>query len=792
LEGKPAAGKVGSHVTSGFARVMLRHLNSDLEHVSKKGGGARYKLRKELVSSIRLNACHAAARTALNRLDRGTTLNVLALAIAEAVEDTIKWNLWRKPRVGGPSAKAEEQKFWRALSHHNFSAVRAFLARREAAVAAHRSEKWEGQDRTHIGGLFVAYLEAAGLVVKAQVSEKGRRAAWKVSLTAKGDGIYQTAAETLIARARSHPMIIRPLDWTDTSGGGFLCSGASYGGSPGLPKGLQPLPLVRFDHEQGTTLETKLKAADLSTVYAGLNALQRSAWHVNRGVLRVVETLAAREEEIPGITTSEPAIPDNLSDEDAADPQKLSESKAKKAEAYSDREAARSRRRAQATALSTASKYARYPAIYFAHNVDFRGRAYPVSDALSPQGDDLQRGLLEFSTGEPLTREGVGWLQVRLANCWGHGEDKKPFPERRAWTEGNLTAIRAAARKPYDRDSLWRSADDPCQFLAACFAWKAFEDDPKSECRLPVYLDGSCSGLQHWSAVIGDRGTAEAVNVLPANAPRDLYREVAEETVRRLQASADPWARVWLNWNKIDRKILKGAVMVLPYGATKQGQPRRLLDAVKERMRKEKSEPFWKDHKEAWSAARFLSDVVWEVMTRVLARPVEAMEWTKNIVRAVKAKNARVAWTAPSGLPVVLDYRKPDAGQPVRPYSDAWKAPPTLRHYQLSERIDWKKTINSVSPNFIHSLDASHLLQSLKRAREEGVRNLAAVHDAFATTPNKTGKLHRVLREEFAALYATCDAHLALLSQNAPNVPPGKTFNEFKPQAIASSEYLFS
>ena len=50
---------------------------------------------------------------------------------------------------------------------------------------------------------------------------------------------------------------------------------------------------------------------------------------------------------------------------------------------------------------------------YFPYNLDFRGRAYPMSPHLSPTGDDTARGLLMYATPKPLGASGLRWLKVR-------------------------------------------------------------------------------------------------------------------------------------------------------------------------------------------------------------------------------------------------------------------------------------------------------------------------------------------------------------------------------------------
>jgi len=38
--------------------------------------------------------------------------------------------------------------------------------------------------------------------------------------------------------------------------------------------------------------------------------------------------------------------------------------------------------------------------LYFPHNMDFRGRVYPISPHLNHMGDDINRGLLKFAKGK--------------------------------------------------------------------------------------------------------------------------------------------------------------------------------------------------------------------------------------------------------------------------------------------------------------------------------------------------------------------------------------------------------
>jgi DNA-directed RNA polymerase len=46
---------------------------------------------------------------------------------------------------------------------------------------------------------------------------------------------------------------------------------------------------------------------------------------------------------------------------------------------------------------------------------------------------------------------------------------------------------------------------------------------------LPVHMDGSCNGLQHYAALGRDEAGGRAVNLLPSNTPQDVYKVRLQE-----------------------------------------------------------------------------------------------------------------------------------------------------------------------------------------------------------------------------------------------------------------------
>ena len=93
--------------------------------------------------------------------------------------------------------------------------------------------------------------------------------------------------------------------------------------------------------------------------------------------------------------------------------------------------------------INVAKAFRNMSKIYFPHTLDFRGRLYPIPPHLNHMGADISRGLLEFSEGRPLGKNGYKWLKIHLANKMG--KDKMSFPDRLMYVESMWGVIEACA-----------------------------------------------------------------------------------------------------------------------------------------------------------------------------------------------------------------------------------------------------------------------------------------------------------------------------------------------------------
>ena len=788
-------------------------------------GGSLLRVLKDLDATV---VCAAAARAALNRMSRPTKLTALAARIGEALEDELRWHRWEK--INKRQAEEVRKRVNQSRSPHQRRAALAGFARRWERKAL--AEAWTKHRTVGIGIRFIDYLVQLGVFEMTKIASRSmvkKSAAHAVRLTAQAAEWAKDMGDFLaISRPLSWPLVIPPVPWTGTSGGGFHFREGIF--HPSMPMALRPLNLVRRASKEQRAMLAK---ADLSTVYAGVNAAQATAWRINPRVYGVMRKLMERGTDAPGITALDPReVPGRLSDEEAADKEGLIAHKNEIRKAKTANAKMISKRFAQHRVFATADRFVSYPAIYFAYNLDFRGRVYACSDDLSPQGNDLQRGLLEFAEGDPLDAEGLRWLRVHLANTYG--VDKVSFRERERWAEKHYEMILACADDPMECEE-WHAADQPWQFLAACFAFADYSQDAHAVVRVPVMLDGSCSGIQHYAAILRDEDAGREVNLVPGDKPGDLYRVVADRIMEKLKTMpAEVWegsgkakkrvktfAAEWRSFG-IDRKITKRSVMVLPYGGTFLSNLDYVRDAVRDQV-ESRGVPSWLTEDNEQEAYVALAKIVWAAMHDVVKGPIEGMKYVRRVVKtwAREAPTKKLHWTSPCGFPVVSDYHKAKL-EPVKvdaattrlkvsvtvpplpslairsmftvPTCEPLGVPLKVRPTDFTTETDWNRVETSAAPNFVHSLDASHLLLSLKRASVEGITQLATVHDAFGTTPTKTAAFARILAEEFAKLYIadpfTClQEPLKAMGVEPPVVPPRGALSV---EAIATSPYLFA
>ncbi|GER46969.1 DNA-directed RNA polymerase [Striga asiatica] len=519
------------------------------------------------------------------------------------------------------------------------------------------------------------------------------------------------------------PMLVPPKKWKGYDKGGYLF----------LPSYLMR---TRGSRKQQEALKA-VPSKQMQKVYNALDTLGSTKWRVNKRILGVVESIWESGGNLAGMVNREDVpIPELfLDDTEEVKKWKWSVRNAKKINR--ERHAERCDTELK---LSVARKLKDEEGFYFPHNLDFRGRAYPMHPHLNHLSSDLCRGILEFSEGKPLGRSGLNWLKVHLANLYGGGADKLSYDGRLSFVENNLAEIFDSADNSLNGNRWWLKAEDPFQCLAACINLSEAlrSSSPYTVIsHLPIHLDGSCNGLQHYAALGRNSFEAAAVNLVAGDKPADVYSEIAERVhnIMKRDSEKDP-----------------------------------------------------ADHPNALLAKLLIGQVTLAALEELFQAARAIMGWLGDCAKIIASENEPVRWTTPLGLPVVQPYFKTRLCA-VRTYLQIL----TLKREGNS--VEVKKQRTAFPPNFVHSLDGSHMMMTAIACRDAGLR-FAGVHDSFWTHACDVDRMSKILRQKFVDLYnmPILENLLESFETSYPTLtfPPLPDRGDFDLNQVFESPYFFN
>lgn len=649
--------------------------------------------------------------------------------------------------------------------------------------------EWPVGARDQVGLYLLGLLESAGMVEIFEAPgtvTRGNKTAYKDVALAQSlmERIDQIKTYIAVTMPVYGPCVEAPKDWVTPSDGGFHTREL---------RRTHPT-LVRCS----ATARPMYRDADMPIVLAAANALQRTAWQVNARLLDIIINTAKVTNTGEIVNLEHRPKPDQPAwlikgmDKEKLEPWQAEEFKLWKramANWYTERKLMAVRYGRFYAASRAAEMFRGYPAIHFVYFADSRGRLYPMTYGLNPQGSDLQRSLLQFSKGKPVdTPDAIKWFHVQGANKWGF--DKATLEERQAWVVERQDLLLSFAENPLDNMG-WKDADKPLQFLAWCLEYRDWVNDKDGSflSRLPISMDGSCNGLQNLSALLRDEIGGEATN-LTANAQmQDIYRRVAEAATLRLRSLPNDEASLRLRWlqHGIDRSAVKRAVMTTPYGVTRRSAQDYV---VEDYLRESKALCF--NSTEYMKAASTLMAVVWPAIGDVVVKGREAMDWLRKSARII-IKNLKegeepvIWWTSPSGFPASQAYFE------VEEHRIATRLAGVSKIKVLSETDEAAPTkhASGLAPNFVHSMDAAHLHLTTAELSLRGIDALAMIHDDYGTHAADAQTMYEVIREQFVKMYEQHDP-IADFEKKYPCVPSAPAKGTLDIREVLQSPYFFS
>jgi DNA-directed RNA polymerase len=740
------------------------YIASYKRQLSRNGGASPLAL-PYLIALDHPLAAFVAVRTVLDRLtDQKTGLLNIASQIGRSLEHEEKIRKWEE---------ANPKAFWslqRDLDRKNSTA----LHRRRVNIHEFNRlmrlplnwQPWGDEVVLRLGltlvDILVRYTKWFALIADPEFIRTSKHEAPLV--LAPQPALLEWLGRKLEEEEVMHPIytptVVPPKRWRTTSDGGYH---TPYVRTP---------KLIRFKAHQETQrskAHDEYAALDMPLVYQALDMLQEVPWRVNRRVLDVALAAWAQDRGLAGLPlTSERPLPPKPAGmvpnaktgrDDFPTPQAEKEWKRAASKVYAFNMARLSNGRQTTRIIQVAQQYLDHT-FYFPHMLDFRGRMYPIPNALQPQGNDLARGLLLFAKGEPITADnsGADWLAIQLAGCMG--VDKVSFEDRIMWVHEREDLWRAIAADPLGTVEEWHDYDDkPWQALAAIFEWVDYLDHEGPEpfvSSLPVMVDGTCNGIQHLSAMMRDERGGASVNLVPGESPRDIYKEVAAALQAHLEGieagggEEGVKAAAWLKLcgRNIPRKLTKRPVMVLPYGGTRTAFFKYVREWLGENDIEQEAFP----REEYNQFLTFLVGHLWDACNATLPAAMAVMEWIKACAKAASEGNQPIYWVTPSGFVVRHFYgaRKETRIKHLLDGTTHW-----LRRTTHTDRLDRKEQLQGIAPNFVHSQDGAALVLSIEYAKQAGVKQFVAIHDAYGSVAAHMWTLYKCLREAFVEVHET-------------------------------------
>lgn len=593
--------------------------------------------------------------------------------------------------------------------------------------------------------------------------------------------------------AKRMPMIVEPKPWSSWNNGGYL----NYA-----------TPILRLSEGDKSSKDYFMAAhnkGDMEQIYGGLTALGKTPWKIHHGVFKAQVEAWNTGEPIANFAPKDPS----LAYPPEPGPSASQQERRKWQRDVQDMENKRSGLHSQRCFQNFQLEIARATVnetLYFPHNMDFRGRAYPIPPYLNHMGADNVRGLLMFAKGKELGEKGLRWLKIHVATVAGH--DKASMAERLQFTEDHLDDIFDSARDPLGGRRWWLESEDAWQTLAACFELTealSSPDPTKFVSHIPIQQDGTCNGLQHYAALGGDPIGAQQVNLEPGDRPADVYTAVAEAVkalVREDAAAGNPVAQKLDG--RLTRKCVKQPVMTNVYGVTYYGakeQVRRQLEVLFPEVKRDDAvnlgnmssyvaDKIFKSLGSMFGGAQAIQNWLGQCADRITTsltkeqvaeltnptpkptkslakgRELSAKAMVKAGIQGVlttsnggstldraQQKDAKllfkstVVWTTPLRLPVVQPYRSLGTEEIQTKLQIVRLSNPKVWH-----PVSRRKQLQAFPPNFIHSLDATHMLLSALKCTEQGM-TFASIHDSFWTHACDVDDMSIILRDAFVAMH---------------------------------------
>ena len=721
---------------------------------------------------------------ALNNIDHNTAayigLNYAFIGVGQCTDVTnicvnigkqVCIELWSQDFVN-KDPKLFKRLFEMAKRNHNSPRHRLKAMSAVASREGHAIERWTPEQFVNVGQAVLNCVMVGSELFEVYDRPKKKFFVKNLGLSETGRRLVDDLTDQIKWMSPIFkPMLTEPKPWTSFHSGCYHDT-----------KLASLVPMVRrVSPKQKEMIEAAFKSGSIDRITRALNAVQSTPFAINKPVLEQVKLAWERGDVVSKFPRkSKLRVPGKTKNWDELDSKQRKHVKKTKEKIILRNRALDADLVNMTTDLNIADELARHERFYLPHNLDFRGRIYPIPTFNHQRADHI-RALFQFARGKRLGPKGAYWLCINLANTGDFNKiSKKSLDERISWVNANQRALYLIGKKPGLTRHIWQEADKPFSFLAACIDFAGYVENGEDHIsHIPPALDGANSGVQHYSAALRDEKGGATVNLVPQEKPADVYQIVADRVNEAINTDTSDEAELWKQYG-VSRKVVKRNVMTFAYSSEKYGFRQQQMEDLMKPLEDDVLEGLLTDHPfgddNGSKAATFIASKVWDAVNDVVTKAAEGMRFIQKCAQLCAHEAKPLIWTSPIGLPVVHAYDQYNINRvriflydkTIQPSEATQKSKVTddgsvynciMVNLRTTPKgtLDKMKQRNAAAPNFIHSLDASHLMFTVLAGLDEGIEDFMLIHDSFATHAADTERFSYLIREQFVAMYEHFD-----------------------------------
>lgn len=361
--------------------------------------------------------------------------------------------------------------------------------------------------------------------------------------------------------------------------------------------------------------------------------------------------------------------------------------------------------------------------------------------------------------------------------------DKMTLEDRVNWVNNNMDWI-----VDLGRTASFVPCEKTVSFLACCIEWYDYHEAKKDHrlhmTHLPIPIDGSNNGWQHLGSISKDQQTGDLVGLIPIKIPKDFYVQTAKELIK---LTSDERLRAILSsmpMKHIRKGITKRGSMTRAYsaGAGKIAEnmffdckaedyhtayditqddcnkfAKILIKAIDkvcpgplntmaylQRLASFEIGKYKKFSPDGEPAGKEYTEIILRQKELYIKKDKsnEELEELSKLVQSISSYESRkiygngadrICWTTPSGFPVEytnFQMQRRKAKGTINGYTTYNKRGAVQHCAQVATKLpDIRGFMTGISPNFVHSMDASHMALVVNDWNGE----FGAVHDSFST-----------------------------------------------------------